>query len=141
VTSYSALSPVSAGVFTALNVAALTALAPGGVCDDVAQSTGYPFVLFAVNEKALGGFGTKPGLGTLPEIDLRVHVFSTFQGWSDAQAVMGKAIELLKDPPTVTGYGSWAIFHDQTIALADQEIAGVKVKELVALFRVYVELA
>jgi hypothetical protein len=140
VTSYSALSPVSAGVYTVLNVAALTALAPGGVCDDVAQSTSYPFVLYEVSEKALGGFGTKPGLKTLPEIGLRVHVFSTFQGWSEAQGVLSVAIGLLADPPTVTGYSSWAIFHDETIALADQEIAGVKVKELVGLFRLYVEL-
>jgi len=140
-TSYSALSPVSAGVYAALNVAALLALAPGGVGDDIAQGTGYPFVLVEVHEHALGGFGTKPGLGTLPEIDLRLHVFSTFQGWSQAQAVMGKAIQLLVDPPAVTGYASWAIFHDDTITLADQVIAGVKVKELVGLFRLYVELA
>ncbi len=138
-TSYSALSPVSAAVYTALNVAALTSLAPGGVSDDIAQLTGYPFVLFEVHEKALGGFGTKPGLGQLPEIDLRVHVFSTFQGYSEAQAVMGQVIALLADPPTVTGYRSWAIFHDQTITLSDQEIAGRKVKELVGLFRLYVE--
>jgi len=140
VTSYSALSPVSAGVYAVLNVAALLALAPGGVGDDVAQGTGYPFVLVEVNETAMGGFGTKPGLKTLPEIDLRVHVFSTYQGWSEAQAVMGTVLQLLADPPTVTGYSSWAIFHDDTIALADQEVAGVKVKELVALFRLYVEL-
>jgi uncharacterized protein DUF3168 len=141
VTSYSALSPVSAAVYTVLNVAALTALAPGGVGDDIAQATGYPFVLVEVHEKALGGFGTKPGLGTLPEIDLRVHVFSTFQGFSEAQRVMGKVLELLKDPPTVVGYSSWAIFHDETIALGDESVAGVKVKELVARCRLYVELA
>ncbi len=139
-TSYSALSPVSAAVYAALNVAALLALAPGGVGDDIAQGTGYPFVLFEVHEKALGGFGTKPGLGTLPEIDLRVHVFSQFEGYSEAQAVMGQAIALLKDPPTVTGYASWAIFHDETITLGDQIVAGVKVKELVGMFRLYVEL-
>lgn len=146
-TSYSALSPVSAAVYTALNVAALTALAPGGVGDDLGQrvlaSDGSfaTFVLFEVNETRQGGFGTKPGLKTLPEIDLRVHVFSVFAGMSDAQAAMGKVIELLADPPTVTGYASWAIFHDETIALADQVVAGVKVKELVGLFRLYVELS
>lgn len=140
-TSYSALSPVSAGLYTVLNVAALLALAPGGVGDDIAQSTGYPFVLYEVHERALGGFGTKPGLGTLPEIDLRVHVFSTFQGLSEAQAVMGKVLELLRDPPAVTGYASWAIFHDETITVGDELVAGVKVKELVALLRLYVELA
>lgn len=138
-TSYSALSPVAAGVFAVLNVAALTALAPGGIGDDIAQGTGYPFVLVELNEKAMGGFGTKPGLGMLPEIDLRVHVFSQFQGWSEAQAVMATVLQLLADPPTVSGFASWAIFHDRTIQLADEAIAGVKVKELVALFRLYVE--
>ena len=140
-TSYSALSPVSAGIYTVLNVAALTALAPGGVCDDVAQSTGYPFVLYAVHEERFGGFGTKPGTKQLPQIDLLVHVFSQFQGYSEAQGVMGKVMELLKDPPAVSGYGSWAIFHDETTNLGDQIIAGLKVKELVARFRLFVELA
>lgn len=139
-TSYSALSPVSVGIFTALNVAGLTALAPGGVCDDVDQSTAYPFVLYSVQETRQGGFGTKPGLGTLPEIALRISVFSKFEGFSEAQAVMGKVIELLRDPPPVSGYSSWAIFHDETIPLADQAVGGVKVKELVANFRWFVEL-
>ena len=139
-TSYSALSPVSAAVYTVLNVAALTAIAPGSVGDDIAQGTGYPFVLYEVHERAIGGFGTKPGLGQLPEIDLRVHVFSQFQGFSNAQAVMSQVIALLTAAaPTVTGYASWAIFHDETLNLGDQIVAGKNVKELVALFRLYVE--
>jgi len=139
VSSYSALSPVSAAVYTALNVASLTALAPGGVGDDIAQGTGYPFVLYEVHETRGGGLGTKPGQGQLPEIDLIVHVFSQFEGLSEAQSVMAQVIHLLADPPTVTGYGSWAIFHDETINLGDQIVAGLKVKELVARFRLYVE--
>ena len=139
-TSYSALSPVSAGVYTVLNVAALTALAPGGVGDDIAQGTGYPFVLFEVHESTVHAFGSKPGLGQLPALDLRVHVFSQFEGYSEAQAVLSQAIALLTaNPPTVTGYASWAIFHDETLNLGDQIVAGVKVKELVGLFRLYVE--
>jgi hypothetical protein len=138
-TSYSALSPVSVGIFAVLNVAGLTALATGGVCDDVAQNTGYPFVLYEVHERAIGGFGTKPGTKQLAEIDLMVHVFSQFQGMSEAQSVMDKVIELLKDAPAVTGYSSWAIFHDETLNLGDQDVGGVKVKELVARFRLYVE--
>jgi hypothetical protein len=68
VTSYSALAPVSAGVYAALNVVALTALAPGGVCDDVAQNTGFPFVLFEVSERPQPAFGTKPGIaGACPK--------------------------------------------------------------------------
>ena len=137
-TVYSALSPVSAAVYTALNVAALTDLAPGGVGDDIAQLSSYPSVLYEVDESNLGGLGTKPGTGRTMEIGLRLHVFSTYQGFSEAQAVMKKAIELLADAPAVTGYGSWAIFHDDTVPLAAELIAGVKINELVGLFRIYV---
>jgi len=139
VTSYSALSPVSDGIYTVLNVAALLALATGGVGDDIAQKTGYPFVLYEVHETAAGGFGTKPGTGQLPEIDLIVHVFSQYAGLSEAQSVMDKVLQLLATAPAVTGYSSWAIFHDETINLGDQIVAGLKVKELVARFRLFVE--
>lgn len=138
-TSYSALSPVSAGIYAALNIAAVTALALGGIGDDIAQGTGYPFVLYEVHEKAMGGFGTKPGHGQLPQIDLIVHVFSQFEGMSEAQGVMNQVLAALADPPTVSGYASWAIFHDETINLGDQIVAGIKVKELVARFRLFVE--
>lgn len=141
-TSYSALAPVSAGIYTALNVAAVTDLATGGVGDDIAQGTGYPFVLYEVHETPIAHMGSQAGRsGQLPQIDLVVHVFSTFQGLSEAQAVMNAVIGALVTPPTVTGYSSWAIFHDDTINLGDQIVAGVKVKELVARFRLFVELS
>ncbi len=145
-TSYSALSPVSAGIYAALHVAAVLALATGGVGDDIGQGTGYPFVLFEVHEKALGGFGTKPGHGQLPQIDLLLLVFSQYGGLSEAQAVMDVAIGALFlafDPvaPTVTiaGYATCSLFHDETINLGDQIVAGIKVKELDARFRLFVE--
>lgn len=136
-TVYSALSPVSVAVYAALNVAGLTALAPGGVCDDVPQKPTFPFVLYEVAETTLHGFGTKPGTGRTSEIGLRLHVYSTYDGMSQAQAVMAKAIELLADAPAVTGFGSWALFHDETIPLGEELIAGVAVNELVANFRIY----
>ena len=136
---YLALDPVSAAVYSTLNVSALTTLAPGGVCDDVAQSTGYPFVLYEVSERHLGGLGTKPGTNRLMEVDLRLHVFSQYRGFIEGQQVMAKAIELLKDAPAVTGYSSWAIFHDETIPLGDEEVSGIKVKELVGMFRLFVQ--
>lgn len=139
--SYSALSPVSAAVYAALNVPALTAMVPGGVSDVIPQNTPYPLVLFEVSEpRQLGGFGTKPGHGQLPEIDLRVHVYSQQQNLSEAQAILDVAISLLADPPAVAGgYGSWGIFHDSTIDLGDQVVANVTVHEIVAMFRLYVE--
>lgn len=137
-TVYSALSPVSAAVYTALNVSALTALAPGGVGDDVAQGTGYPFVLYDVAETPLHGLGTKPGTGRTLEMSLRLHVYTQYDGMSQAQAVMAKAIQLLADAPAVTGFGSWAIFHDETVPVGAEVIAGVPVNELVANLRLYV---
>lgn len=141
-TSYSALSAVSVGVYTALNVAALLAVAPGGVGDDIAQGTGYPFVLYEVNDDGpQGGFGTTtPGsLGAMPKIALRVFVFSTFQGFSEAQGVMAIVTQLLVTPPTITGYACWAIWKHETISIADSEIAGVKVKELTANWTLDIE--
>ena len=141
--AYLSLSPVSVAIFTALNVSALTNLATGGIHDSILpQGTTYPCVLFEVSEdQQLGGFGTKPGRGMLPQIGLRLHVFSKYVGMSEAQSVMQKAIQLLADPPPVTGYSSWAIFHDSTIPLPDQVVSGEPVQELVANLRMYVEEA
>jgi hypothetical protein len=130
---------VSAAVYTTLNVAALTALAPGGVGDAIEQLTVFPNVLYEVRERIVGGFGSKPGTGkrTL-EIDLRLHVFSQHAGFIEAQQIMAKCIELLADAPAVTGYGSWAIFHDETVPLPGEMVAGQRVNELVGLFRLMV---
>lgn len=140
--SYSALDPVTVAVYNALNVAALLALAPGGVGDDIAQLTVYPNVLIEVSEHTVGGLGTKAGTGkrTL-DIDLRLHVFSQYAGFLEAQQVMAKCIELLADAPAVTGYGSWAIFHDDTVPLPGTLIAGARANELVGMFRLYVSEA
>lgn len=136
-TAFLALSPVSAAVFTALNVASLTTLAPGGVHDDVPQPPTFPFVLFEVQEREMRGLGT----GGLPEVTLRVHAFSTAEGPKEAQSIIAKAIELLKDQAvTVTGYTQCGrVFYDESLLLADQAINGVKCHELVAAFRIYVE--
>lgn len=134
---YLALSPVSVAVYAALNVAGLTALAPGGVYADVPQPPVFPFVLFEVQERDVRGFGT----GSLPEVALRVHAFSTYEGPYEAQTIIAKVIELLKDVAlTVTGYAQCGrVFYDETVALPNEEINGVKCYELVAQFRIYVE--
>jgi hypothetical protein len=141
VTVYSALAPASVGLYTLLNVAALLALAPGGVGDDIAQGTGYPYVLYEVDEDDKGGLGSKSGtVGSVFELDVLVHVFSQYGGLVEAQGVLAKVIELLKDPPAVTGWKSWAIFrHGPSINLGDQIVAGLKVKELTQRFRLFVE--
>ena len=132
-----ALDPVSAAVYSALNVASLTALALGGITDDAAQGSTYPFVWYEVEERDLRGFGT----GGLPEVRLRVHTFSRYEGMKEAQAVNQQVIALLKDTVLqVLGYAMCGhVFYDETVTLSDEEINGVKVKELVSAFRIYVE--
>jgi len=132
-----ALSPVSAAVFTALNVAALTALTPGGMGDDIPQPATFPFVWSEVQERDVRGLGR----GSLPEVAVRVHAFSTYEGAREAQQITAKVIELLKDQRlTVSGYTQCGeVFYDETVTLPNEAINGVKCYELVALFRIYVE--
>ena len=137
--TYSSLDAVSAAIYTTLNVAGLTALATGGVGDAIEQLTSRPCVLYEVSERIVGGLGSKPGTGKRTiQVDLRLHAFSEYQGFYEAQQVIAKCIELLADAPAVTGYGSWAIFHDETIPLGGELVAGVRVNELVANCRLYV---
>lgn len=140
-TVYCALSPVSAAILTALQDAAFAALCPGGVYDDVPQTPTYPFLLYAVSEKPIGGLGTKPGVGRTLEIGIRLHVFSQFSGMTEAQAILGQAIRaLFAQALTVPGYvvDGGEPFHDDNVALPDELVGSQKVKELVGLFRLYV---
>jgi hypothetical protein len=138
VAGYSALAAVSTAVFGALNVSDYLTLSPGGVRDDIVQGTGYPVTLYVVQERHLGGIGSAPGSHRTLEMSIRLHVFTNHGGWNRAHTVMTKAIELLKTAPAVTGFGSWAIFHDETVPIGSQTVAGVIVNELVANFRLYV---
>ncbi len=137
--TYLALSPVSIAVAGVLNVAGLTALATGGVFEDVAQASAFPFVFYEVQERAAGGFGT---VG-LPEIALRVHAFSAYEGAKEVQAIIQKVIELLRNVAlTITGYTHCGrVFYDDTVALPNELVNGVKCYELVASFRIYAEEA
>lgn len=141
--AYLSLNPVSTGIATLLNVAGLTALVSTRIYDDVPRAPQFPFVWYEVREsKDVRGFGT----GGFPEVELRVHTFSssdTYNGMAEAHAITAKVIELLRDQAvTATGYAqAGRIVYDETILLANEIIAGVKCREMVARFRVYVEEA
>lgn len=132
-----ALSPVSVGLYTLLNVAGLTALATGGIYDTVPGRVTFPFIFYAVDEVDVRGFGTSG----LPEVRIRVHAYDTAEKHGPVQAMLAKAIELLKDKAlTVSGYTMCGhIFYDQTTSLPDELINGIACHELVAEFRAYVE--
>lgn len=135
--AYLSLAPVSAGIYTLLNVAAITSLVTK-VAASIDQNTALPYVWFEVRERDVRGLGT----GGLPEVELRIHTFGDVRlGVKPLQAVNQKVIELLRDQlVTVSGYRQAGhIFYDETVLLTGEERNGVKVDELVSLFRIYVE--
>jgi hypothetical protein len=142
VPAVSALSAVSQGIYAALNVSALTSVAgaTGGVHETVPQNTAFPFVLYDVSEDwQHAGLGTKPGdAGRVIEIRLRLYVYSD-QDMKTCQTILAAAIGLLADPPSATGFSSWAIFWDDAMPIPDSVIAGRQVKELTANARLYVQ--
>lgn len=135
--AYLSLSPVAVGLYSKLNVAGLTALVGSRIYDDVPQAPTYPFVWIEVNEQDVRGFGTRG----LPEVEVRVHAFSTYAGMKEAQQITQKVIELLRDQAvTVSGYTqAGLVFYDTTVSLPNEMINGVKVREVVSMFRIYVE--
>lgn len=138
--AYLSLSPLSVAIYGALNVAGMTALVGSRIYDDIPRNPTYPLVWFEVQEpQDVRGFGT----GGMPEVSLRVHALTQYQGEKQGQAIIAKAIELLRDQTlTVTGYAqAGQMFYDETVTLRDQEIEGVKVQEMVAVFRSYLEEA
>ena len=140
----SALQPVAEAVVGRLNVASLTAAAPGGagcvggVTEDPAQGGRLPFLWYEVSGRDISGLGQG---ADLTEIDLRLHVFSAFHGMSEARRIMREAIRLVKfSQPVVAGYQMPPIGrpHEET-PLPFEELNGVKVRELVASFTVFAE--
>jgi hypothetical protein len=133
------LSHVAAAVYSTLNVAALQALVGGRIYDDIPQNPAFPCVwieMFGENDRQRGFGG-----GALSELDVRVHVFSTATGSKEAQGIMAAVVGLLKDQSlTISGYAQCGqVFYDQTVSFPHELIAGVKVREIVSLFRVYTE--
>lgn len=141
--AYLAASAVATGVYSLLNVAGLTALVGSRIYDGVPRAATFPFVWIEVfSEREMRGFGTSG----LPEIELRVHAFSSVEaqrGMKEAQTIIQKVIELLRDKAvTVSGYTQCGrIFYDRTASAPDEVVEGVRVNELIAFFRIYVEEA
>lgn len=137
--AYLSLSPVSVAVFNKLNVAGLTALVSTRIWDSVPRTGAtFPFVLYEVWEpRDARGLGT----GGLPEVEIRTHVFSEYDGLKEAQSIAQKCIELLKDQAlTVTGYTqAGLVFYDRTELPIDEIIEGRKCQEIVSFFRTYVQ--
>jgi hypothetical protein len=136
----SALQPVSEAVFAQLQDATLLALTSGGWHGDLPRAPTYPCGYFELQEREMRGLGT----GGLPEIELRTYVLDAAETSATAQQINQRVVMLLKDQAlrSMPGYRqAGLVFYDESIPMGDVEVLGQKVKEIVSLFRIYVEEA
>src|ERR1700752_3658503 len=108
--TYQALDAVSAAVYTALNVPAVTALATGGVSDDPSQGTVFPFIWFEVRMSNVGGLGS----GELREVEVVVYSFTKGNGLRPTQQLDAQAqAQLTHQQLVISGYEHrWGVFND-----------------------------
>lgn len=132
-TTRSAAASVLAGVYTALNVAALTALA--SVYNNVPQRTSYPYVAIGfVSEERDDAMGMN-GKTVL----VSVTVFSQAAGDLEALTIIDKVVQLLNyQSITVANHTLVSVQYgpgfDQT--QSDQLVAGVRTRQQTGYFRV-----
>ena len=131
------LSAVAVGVYTALNVAGLTALVSTRIFDTLPRKVTYPCVSYTLDEDEARGLGTRE----LAECTLRVSVFSMSETDAEGQAIVAKVKDLLKDATlTVSGYQmAGAVFWRTTTDLGLTEVFGTVVHEWVVEFTLFVE--
>ncbi len=142
----SSVQAVSAAIFGRLNVASLKGAYPttgvgcvGGVTDAPgSQGLTFPLLWYEVASHDIGGLGQGPDLA---QLELRLHVFSTYSGMSEAQRVMDEAIRLLKyTTPTAAGYRMVQIGRPtDEIPLPFEVLNGVAVRELVTIWDLFAE--
>jgi hypothetical protein len=144
--SATALVPVSLGIYTALNVAALLSLVSVVGNGVVPQGATRPYLYFELsNSTQHGGFGTYPGHGDIAELEVRLHSITDQPNVSQGQAIVAAALALLFPPApalVVAGYtvcSAQPMSDIQILNLGDQTIANVVVHEEVAIVRVIVE--
>jgi hypothetical protein len=135
-TVLTAAAPVMSGVFDLLQDQTLQAAIGGRLFDELPENVPRPCVLIEVlSETDIRGLGQ----GDLPEVDLRVHVFSDLGSIVEAQELNRQVKAILKDAAiTIAGYAqAGLIVYHQTIALPNQTLQGVLVHEIVSLFTVW----
>lgn len=128
------LDPASAAVYSALK----DIQAAGGVREDVPQPLALPLVLYELcDEQESRGLG----VGSLPQLQLKVHIYSAVTGKSQAQALKGQVVDRLKDQRlAIAGFASCgAVIYDGSTQVPDAVLNGLKVHEILARFRWYVE--
>lgn len=134
-TVLAAAHPVTEAVFTALQDTTFQTAIGNRLSADIQEDTARPYVWIEIfDETDARGLGA----GDMPEVDLRVHVFSDVHSVSEGNELARQVKALLKDQVlTITGYQQCGkVFYDRTVPLPNQEVHGVKVHEVVVMCRV-----
>lgn len=104
----SAIGPVQTAMYGVLSAdATLLALAAGGVHNDVPDGQVYPHVLISKpTETARNTFGG-PTQGIGRKVIARAHVYSRYQGDTEASSILSRIVTLLDfQPIAVSGFSS-----------------------------------
>ncbi len=130
------------------NDSTLISLAPGLVWFDIPQNPTFPLVYLRVqNDRDATGFSAKPGYGSRPQMQVRVHVFQSDYGTvRAAQLVLARVVDLLwTSNLTVAGYEVFCNGQPLPVVtefpFEDEELNSIKVKELVLQTRYQLEEA
>jgi len=137
----SALQPVSDAVYTLLQAdQTLVGIVGGGIWDVVPENPGYPFVWYEVGRPIdARGFGA----GSLPQLDVRTHTYTVGGSMLEAFAINNRIIMALADQLLPIDPTAWKpaglILSEAEVVLPDEQLRGIPVHEVVAMFRLYVE--
>lgn len=132
----SAIDAVLEAIYDALNVAAMTTLATGGVHTDVPQATAFPYV--RIDSPVEGRLDTMGRAGKT--VSVQVHAFSDYQGPTKAAAILSKAVELLHYAAiSVAGHSTIAVQYQGGVDAGDETVNGVTVYHYVGTFDVMVQ--
>lgn len=138
---YSALGQVGAAVYGVLLLdPTLVAHATGGIYDDLPQNPEYPCVAYEVSATERRGLGR----GSLPEVELRTHVYSVYGGLTEAREIDRLIIGLLRDTripidPTLYDTCGEVVWRSTIPIPPVLNSNGVEVRELVSIFTIFVE--
>lgn len=132
----SAVQAVLAAVYTALNVAGMTALC--AVHNGVPQTQTFPYLRLGdaseIREDCMGA----PGKSVL----VRLHVFSQSRSDLESAQIVSKAVELLHyQALTVSGHTLIACQYQQTFNGGTENVGSVETRHTVAEFAVTVRQA
>lgn len=135
----SAVVPVLTAVYTALNVAGMTALATGGVHNGLPKTVTFPFVRIGdVTQERNDYHGGQAGKDVL----VRIHVFDNTTSDLRVGNIVSKALELLHYATlTVSGHTLVSSQYQQDYLAGNENINGVEVRHQVVEILVTVRQA